>query len=751
MSIGGRFDPALVALSIFIATLASYTALDLAGRVRASTGRARQGWLAAAAVAMGCGIWSMHFVAMLAFIMPMPVRYNGGLTFASFLVAVGVTAVAFFFVSRPRTGMPQIAVAGLFLGAGICAMHYIGMAAMRMAAAIEYDGWLVALSFVIAAGASTAGLALAMRHASLGERIASALVMGVAVSGMHYTGMAAARFVMTHDGVGSGLSSLAQASLALAVAATTFLILSLALASAVVDRRRAALEAREAERLRESELRFRTIYNRTPIPMQSLDEECCLVDVSDYWSEMLGYRHDDVVGRPLADFLTETSRMRLRETWPELLERNEIREAEFQYMKRSGEVIDVLLSARIEHEADGRFSRALAVLVDVTERKRLEAQLAQAQKMEAVGQLTGGIAHDFNNVLTAALGNLDLIEMRLRDRPEIQRLAATASRALARAAKLTQQLLAFSRRQRLRSEAVDLNQLIVGMDELLQRTAEANVEIRKALAPDLKLAAADANQLQTALLNLVLNARDAMARGGKLTIATANARIARATPTADGEMAPGDYVSLVVSDTGHGMSSEVLARAFEPFFTTKDVGKGSGLGLSMVYGFARQSGGHIELESRPDEGTTVTLYLPQGAAQAAAEPEPLRRAEAQSRSTVLVVEDDPDVREFAAHALRARGYSVLEAENAEAGLKTLDEVATIDVLFTDVVMPGMNGIELARAAVSRRPDLKIVVTSGYAARNLEQPPIPEPIHFLRKPYRADELGAAIRDVFARAS
>ena len=389
----------------------------------------------------------------------------------------------------------------------------------------------------------------------------------------------------------------------------------------------------------------------------------------------------------------------------------------------------------------------IGFLRETTERRRIEDALRQSQKMEAVGQLTGGIAHDFNNMLTVIAGNLELLEGKLADDPRLLRLVNSATLAASRAEKLTQQLLTFSRRQQLRPQAVDFNQIIIGMDDLLHRTVGETIEIRATLAPELWPARADPNQLETALLNLVLNARDAMPGGGRVTIETMNVEIGRS----DAELAPGAYASLAIGDTGYGMSEEVLAHVFEPFFTTKEVGKGTGLGLSQVYGFISQSAGHVRVESHEGKGTVVRLYLPRAeGATFAGSLSPMREHPNRGSETVLVVEDDHGVRDFAASVLRGLGYRVLEASTGDRAIEVLNEHPDIDLLFTDVVMPGrINGADLARIARDRRPDLPVLFTSGYTTRLLEKEWPPETVELLRKPYRSIDLADRVRAILDR--
>jgi PAS domain S-box-containing protein len=383
---------------------------------------------------------------------------------------------------------------------------------------------------------------------------------------------------------------------------------------------------------------------------------------------------------------------------------------------------------------------------DVTALRDAESRLHQAQKMDAVGHLTGGVAHDFNNLLTVIIGALDLDPQRIpaEMRPSIEQ----ALRAAERGASLTHRLLAFSRQQMLVTRRVDFNRLIGDMDELLRRTLGEHVEIELKLADDLWPALADSGQVENSLLNLAINARDAMPDGGKLTIETTNVHLDDDYASNNAEVAPGDYVMMAVTDTGTGMPEDVLAHVFEPFFTTKEVGKGTGLGLSMIYGFAKQSGGHAKIYSEVGHGTTVRLYLPrltnQSPASDSAAPTAPRKG---GGETILVVEDNPDVRRLVLRQLRDLGYEVIEAANGPQALQILDGGASIDLLFTDVVMPGgMTGRQLAEAAKVRRPGLKTLFTSGYTEDSILRLGKLDPgVRLLSKPYRKHELATRIRE------
>lgn len=389
---------------------------------------------------------------------------------------------------------------------------------------------------------------------------------------------------------------------------------------------------------------------------------------------------------------------------------------------------------------------------DLTERRQAQealeqtrAALLQSQKMEAIGQLTGGVAHDFNNLLTVIANGLDLLSRPSLDEHEKRRIIASAQRATDRGAKLTQQLLAFARRQPLRPQTHDVNGLIGGFEAVLRRAAGETVATELDLATAVAFVRVDAAQFEAALLNLVVNARDAVGDGGRLKISTDAVEVDAARAARMSGIEPGPYVVVSVHDNGAGMTPDVVERAFEPFFTTKETGKGSGLGLSQVYGFVTQSQGHVELRSVPGQGTTVSLYLPAAPPEAGAEGQrPKQRGD--SAGTVLVVEDDPEVLEVAVATLRSLGYDVLTAADGESALAVLRRGQPIDVLFSDVVMPkGMNGVELARRACALRPELRVVLASGYPMSALSaEHGLDGQFSFLSKPYRWTELQEKLR-------
>jgi signal transduction histidine kinase/CheY-like chemotaxis protein len=406
-----------------------------------------------------------------------------------------------------------------------------------------------------------------------------------------------------------------------------------------------------------------------------------------------------------------------------------------------------MLSSRRAMQESDALSR---LRTEQSRREGVEDSLRQSQKMNAVGQLTAGIAHDFNNLLTGIGGAIEMVGRRVASpTPEVTRFLDLASTGVSRAATLTQRLLAFSRQQPLQIEAIDPNKLVAGMSELLRRTLGEKVKVETVLAGGLWRAKADVTQLESAILNLAINGRDAMTGGGTLTIETANAHLGDAYAMANVEVTPGQYVLVAVSDTGGGMNPDVIVRAFEPFFTTKQRGQGTGLGLSMTFGYVKQIGGHLKIYSEMGQGTTVKLYLPRATAEgatAAAESAPHATAVAGSGPVVLVVEDDPVVREFAISACREIGCTVYSAGDGNEALAVLEAHDGIVLLFTDVGLPGaMNGRQLAGVATERWPYLKVLFTTGYTANAIvHHGVLDHGVNFIGKPFSISALAAKIK-------
>ena len=512
-------------------------------------------------------------------------------------------------------------------------------------------------------------------------------------------------------------------------------------------------EQAEAD-MRRSQEDFRYLYLKTPVMLHSINREGRLINVSDFWVEQMGYPREEVIGRRFSEFMTEPSRSHASEIGRgALIEDGYRHQIPYQLIRKDGSVIEVLMNALAQRDEHGEFVRSLSVTFDVTDWKRTEAQLRQSQKMEAIGQLTGGVAHDLNNLLTVIMAGLERAGRSASDDQRLHRALETAQRGAERAASLTAQLLAFSRRQPLEPKAVEASRLLSRTAELLRRTLGEAIEIETVSSGGLWPAYCDPSQLENALVNLALNARDAMPGGGKLTLEAGNAHLDHDYAEAHPEVRPGRYTMIAVTDTGCGMSPEIVEHAFEPFFTTKPEGRGTGLGLSQVFGFVKQSGGHLKIYSELDHGTTVKLYLPRAPA-GAADIEDRARPGASPRGaeTLLVVEDDPDVRAAVVEMVEDLGYAVEEAANPDDAAAIL-KAKPIDLLFTDVVMPGtMKSTELAELARSLRPGIKVLFTSGYSENAIvHHGRLDAGVHLITKPYKREQLARRLRQLLDEAT
>jgi PAS domain S-box-containing protein len=504
--------------------------------------------------------------------------------------------------------------------------------------------------------------------------------------------------------------------------------------------------------LRASEERFRLLVQGVAdYAIFMLDPSGFVTNWNAGAARIKGYAAEEIIGCHFSQFYPEEDRRQgIPQKALETARRTGKYEAEGWRVRKDGTrfwanvVIDAI------HDGAGRLIGFAKITRDLTERRAAEERLRQAQKMEAIGQLTGGVAHDFNNLLTAIIGNLEMLATLLPTDDAGRRYAEGALRAASRGSRLTEHLLAFSRRQEIRPEIVGINDLLRESLMLCQKTVGDGVEIAFALQDGVWPCQLDPAQFGAAILNLAANARDAMDRSGRLTLRTENVTTTCGNAA---DQPAGDYVLLSVTDTGCGMSPEVLERAFEPFYTTKEVGKGTGLGLSQVYGFAKQSGGAATIESKVGQGTVVRIYIPRADGQAAAGGvvrDGLGEMPA-GGATILVVEDDPDVREMVVGILSDLGYRTLVASNGPEALAILDRDRSVDLLFTDIVMPaGMSGTELARRASRLRPDLKVLLSSGYAREANPSHSARTEFPFIAKPYRPMALGKKLEEVLSGA-
>lgn len=421
----------------------------------------------------------------------------------------------------------------------------------------------------------------------------------------------------------------------------------------------------------------------------------------------------------------------------------------YRFRRADGTWADVENHSILIRDEDGRAARVLGSMSDISERLAMQDQLRQSQKLEAIGQLTGGVAHDFNNLLTIIIGNTEMLQDSLDEGDPIRKFADMSAVAADRAAELTNRLLAFSRKQTLQSQVIDVNSVIAGIEDMLRRTLGEDIDIEIALADVLWPTEIDIAQIEAALLNLAINSRDAMPDGGSLTIETANVVLDDDYVATEPGLRPGQYVVIAVSDSGHGISKDQIGRVFEPFFTTKPEGLGTGLGLSMVYGFVKQTDGHVRVYSEANQGTTVKLYFPRYSGEMPAHGSERQNApEVRGHETILAVEDDALILQQLTAQFSGLGYSVVTASAGAQALDTLRDRPDIDLLFTDVVLPGgMNGRQIAKAAQEIRPGLKILYTSGYSENAfVHQGHLDQDVQLLSKPYRRSELASKVRKV-----
>jgi PAS domain S-box-containing protein len=556
----------------------------------------------------------------------------------------------------------------------------------------------------------------------------------------------------------------------------------------VADRTWAAVEhARAEDELKQGERRFRMLVDLAPTAVWLGNPDGSLSYLSDGWYEYTGQTAAQALPLGWWDVVHPDDRDHVRQVWDEARSQGRFYDVEMRMRGRDGSYRWFIARANPLHDQNetaetgaGRVTGWFGATVDingqkaaedelrllnaaleervraeVAEREHAQEALRQAQKMEAVGQLTGGVAHDFNNLLQAILGNLEILKAKLAGSEDALRHVRFATEAGDRAATLTQRLLAFARRQPLAPTSLNLNALVGGMQELLQRSVGEAIQVEAVLAGGLWRTWADANQVENALLNLAINARDAMPGGGRLTLETTNSHLDDAYVSGQLGLRPGQYVLLSVTDTGSGMPPDVLARAFEPFFTTKPIGQGTGLGLSQLYGFARQSGGHVALYSEEGRGTTVKLYLPRhhgppaAVETAAALPDPPPASEGE---TILVVEDEALVRMLMVQTLAEKGYRVVEARESESAIRVLESDMKIDLLATDVGLPGMNGRQLAEAARMLRPDISVLFLTGYAHNAaLGDEPLGPRTQLISKPFAVKVLLTKIHGMLEEAA
>jgi len=873
IALNGYYHYRLVVLSIFISILASYTALDIAERVTSTRGRRQGAWIGAGALAMGGGIWAMHYVGMLAFHLPIPIRYEWPTVILSLFAAILASGAALFVASRRTLEMLASVIGSTIMGAGIAAMHYIGMAAMRLQAMCLYSPAIVALSVVLAILVSFFALHLAFEGRAFHTnwnwgKLTSALMMGLAIPTIHYVGMAAVTYVadpnlpsdLSH---GEAVSSLSLAGISL----VAVLLLAHICLVAMVDRRLSLKGIQVAQ----SEVQLQTLFDNmaegivvldrsenvvhmnpcasrllglssshisfpkvadlvdvfsadgeflpaeqrpgarafrgefqknyemairpkntgqtsvvevTTAPIQGLEDGkpaqviisyrditelrrtdeafarlAAIVESSDdaiigkdlqgiitSWNrgaEMLfGYRAEEMVGESIRRLLPPNFEHEEDAILARIKTGESVEHFETRRNRKDGKTIDVSVTISPIRNTRGQIIGASKIARDITQKKLIERQLLQSQKMEAIGQLTGGIAHDFNNLLGVIIGNLDLLERRVQGDCESLKRVLTAQKATSRGAALTRRLLAFASNEELNPAPVSLNTAIQNLIELVERTLGPDIRLLTDCEEPTPTVLVDSSALESALINLAVNARDAMPKGGSLVIGTRTVDLdATYPPVKTRELDPGSYAYISVTDTGDGMSKQTLERACEPFFTTKPRHKGTGLGLAMVYGFVKQSGGAIRLYSEEGYGTTVLLYLPLANEPVLVESSVTAQMTGRQGGTVLLVDDEPDLREIASAYLTEMGYKVLEGKDAPSAFEMVRENQAIDLLVTDIIMPGrMNGIELAQKVRELCPGIHVIFTSGFPADALAERSggkVEGPL--LRKPYLRAEF------------
>ena len=881
--ITGTYEPWLVCLSVVIAMLAAYAALDLAGRLHTIQGRIWWTWLLCGAVALGSGIWAMHYIGMEAFRLPIPVLYDWPTVMLSLAAAVLASATALWIVSYRGLRLAATVYGSVSVGGGIASMHYIGMDAMRMRAMCVYSTPLVMLSvvdaMVISFAALQLGYSLRKHPSDEGWRKAGASVlMGGAISSMHYLGMAAVNFkpMATMDG---GLEHAVQVSTlaTLCIALITLVLLCLVFLSVRLNR----VFFKQEQELEHNQQLMRMIFETMTeaivvmgqngkiivrnkaanllLGVRAEDEEYTAViqqfdafylsgepippedwptaralrgdfvenyalryrhkvtgvmgareittsampqlpggefqvlvtyrDTTQRWQmdearnrlasivefsqdaiigkdahgiitswnraadRVFGYTAEEMVGRSIRNLLPADRQYEEDEIEKRLSRGETVEHFETTRRTKSGKLIHVSLMISPIRDGSGTIVGASKIARDITEKRMMEQQLHQSQKLEAVGQLTGGIAHDFNNLLGIVLGNLDLAERMLEDQPQVRKRVKSAQEAAMRGADLTRRLLTFASREELRAKATDLGQCVRNVLELAGHALGRQIRVSTQSEGELPAILVDENQLESAILNLLVNARDAMPNGGSLSIMTSGRTVDAAHPLVQsGELGAGSYARLSISDTGMGMTAETLARAVEPFFTTKERGKGTGLGLPMVYGFVKQSGGALNIYSESGIGTNVTLYLPFAEANAGIqllkEFEPTKDMHG---AKVLVVDDEEGLLEIAATYLKEQGYEAIQARNGKDAIAILHQQPDIALLVTDIILgDGMNGVMLVQQAKEISPGIRYFYCSGFPADALaDQSLSMEHGRLLNKPYQRTEFQMAVHNVMSQ--
>lgn len=555
----------------------------------------------------------------------------------------------------------------------------------------------------------------------------------------------------------SGTIGEETAVLALQAGADDFLVKgALGRLSSAIERSRRAQRARAAQHvaeraLRESEERYRRIVETTNEGVWQLDEKTRTTFVNERMATLLGYTPEQLLGVSMLEFVHEDSRSAVKAGITSR-GRSASSQLEARFVRSDGKDLWALLDSTPIFEGSG-YAGALAMVMDVSQRKRLEDQLRQAQKMEAIGNLAGGVAHDFNNILSVILGYAEMILEGLKPGDPLRDDLEELNRASERARDLTAQLLAFSRRQILEPRTLDLNRVLSGLESMLRRLLREDIELSFLTSQDIGTVRADSGQIEQIVINLLVNARDAIHDGGKISIETGNVDLDAEYAAAHHDVTPGRYVMLAVSDTGVGMDATVQERIFEPFFTTKEQDHGTGLGLATVFGIVKQSGGHIWVYSELGEGSTFKIYFPRTQGQVDTAPTPQTPTTLHGTETILIVEDQDQLRTMMRVALRRHGYNVLDAPNAGEALLVCEKYAAkIHLLLTDVVMPRMSGRQLAERLAPLRPDMLVLYLSGYTENTIVHHGVLDAgVSFLQKPITPEVLARKVRQLLDQRS
>ena len=748
MVVTGTYNPHLVALSVLVAAFAAYTALDLGGRVSAAPGAARRVGRVAAAIAMGGGIWSMHFIGMLAFNMPIPMSYDIGLTTLSLVVAIFVTGAGFYFINRQSAPQFSLIFSGIFMGLGIAAMHYIGMAAMRAHAEINYSFPFVALSLVIAIGASTAALWLAFRTTDLGQKLVAAIVMGLAISGMHYSAMQGTTFAV-HGSVlqAQGYAGLDQTNLALVVAGVTFIILAFAVIASLQQENSERRRAEEALRRSEAYLaQAQTLSHTGSFGWNPTTGEV-------YWSaetfRIFGF---DPATPPDFARMVQQAHPEDKDFLEQTLDlaRHERKNFDLDYrlLLPDGSVkhLQVVARAAVGESSHLEF---VGAVMDITQRRRAEEvqrvqqrereemqrRLQEAAKMEAIGRLAGGIAHDFNNILGAILGYGELAQNNLREGSAVRRQLDQVMHAGARGKGLVDRILAFSRSGIGERVPLHVQSVVEETLELVTPSLPADVRLERQLNAADTAVVGDATQLHQVAMNLCTNAVHAMKEGGVLTVVLERVAVGERRILSHGTLGAGRYVRLSVGDTGTGIPLPVLERMFDPFFTTKRVGDGTGLGLAVVHGIVADFGGAIDVTTQVGVGTTFAIWLPAADKMPRLLVEPTGEVPRGHGERVMLVDDERALVALAEQTLTELGYEPVAFDSSVAALQAFRaDPKRFDLVLTDEAMPDLTGTELAREIRQLRPDISVILMSGYSGTNLsERAQAAGIIHMCRKP------------------